>query len=426
MVLVLFSSFAVLMLIGMPISFAIFLASVITIITNLPLVDLTLVVQRVFAGMDSFPLMCIPFFVLTGELMAQGNISHKLIKLANIFVGRIRGGLAHVNILASMFFGGVSGSSSADVSSIGTILIPTMGKAGYSVPFSVAVTASSATLGIIIPPSNSMIIYAMVVGSVSISQLFLAGIIPGILIGISFMVVSYIIAIRRNYGAEKRIPLKDMLGTFADGIIPMFTFIIIIGGILGGVFTPTESSVIAASYALILTTVVYKTMKLTDLPKLILKSALTTSVVLFLIGVSNIFGWILAYDHVPQTIANFMYSITENKYLLMLMIFFVFLVVGTFMDLAASLIIFVPIFLPVASGIGIDPVHFGLITITALAIGGYTPPVGVTLFLSCNIGNISLEKGAKAALPFIGVAIVIELLIIFIPAITMFIPKLLS
>lgn len=426
MVLMLFISFAIFMLLGMPISFAIFLSSVVTILTNLPLVDLTLVVQRVFAGMDSFPLMCIPFFVLTGELMASGDISQKLINLANLFVGRIRGGLAHVNILASMFFGGVSGSSSADVSSIGTILIPTMSKAGYSVPFSVAVTASSATLGIIIPPSNSMIIYAMVAGSVSISQLFLAGIIPGIIIGISFMGMSYIIAIKRNYGAEATVPFNQMLQVLGEGIVPLLTFVIIIGGILGGIFTPTESSVIAALYALILSVGVYKTVKIRHLPALILKSALTTSVVLFLIGVSNIFGWILAYGHVPQIIMDFMYSITDNRYLLLLMIFAVLLVVGTFMDLAAALIIFVPIFLPVVQGVGIDPIHFGMIMITALAIGGYTPPVGVTLFLSCNIGKISLEKGSKAALPFIGMAVLVELLIIFIPQISMFIPEVLT
>ena len=425
MVFVIFASFGIFMILGMPISFAIFLSSAFTIVTSLPLVDITLIVQRVFAGMDSFPLMCIPFFILTGELMASGNISQKLIDLANLFVGRIRGGLAHVNILASMFFGGVSGSSSADVSSIGTMLIPTMSKAGYSVPFSVAVTASSATLGLIIPPSNAMIIYAMVAGSVSISQLFLAGIIPGILIGISFMIGSYIIAIKNDYGAEARIPLNQVLRVLGSGIVPLFTFVIIIGGILSGIFTPTESSVIAALYALMLSTLVYKTVKLTDLPAIILKSALTTAVVLFLIGVSNIFGWILAYGHVPEMIMNFMYSITQNKHALLLMIFFALLVVGTFMDCAAALIVFVPIFLPVVQGIGIDPVHFGIIIITALAIGNYTPPVGVTLFLSCNIGKISLEKGTKAILPFIGIAIIVELLIIFIPQVSMFIPNLL-
>ncbi len=426
MVLVLFITFFAFMLIGMPISFAICLSSVVTILTNLPKVDLTLVVQRIFAGMDSFPLMCIPFFVLAGELMAKGNISDRLIRLANIFVGRIRGGLAHVNILASMFFGGVSGSSSADVSSIGTILIPTMSRAGYSMPFSVAVTASSATLGIIIPPSNSMIIYAMVAGTVSISQLFLAGILPGILIGVSFMVVSYIIAIKRNYRSEATATLKENLIAFGQGIVPMFTFVIIIGGILGGIFTPTESSVVAALYALILSTIVYRTVRFSELPAILLKSALTTATVLFLIGVSNIFGWILAYGHVPQAITDIMYSITTNRYLLLIMIFMVLLIVGTFMDLAAALIIFVPIFLPVVQGFGMDPVHFGLFMITALAIGGYTPPVGVTLFLSCNIGKISLEEGTIAALPFIGAAIVVEFLIIFIPDITMLIPRLLT
>lgn len=423
MIAVLFISLIVLILLEMPVAYAIVLSSICAILSLDSPLPLTLIVQKIFTGVDSFPLMCIPFFVLAGEFMSAGNISQKLINVANIFVGRIRGGLAHVNILASMLFGGVSGSATADVSSIGTILIPTMNKAGYQKDFSVAITATSATIGIIIPPSNAMIVYAMVAGSVSISGMFLAGVIPGILVGLSLMFVAYVISVKRGYQAEKGRPLKEVVRSIIDGIIPLFTFVIILGGILGGIFTPTESAVIAALYSFIISVFVYKSVKFKDIPKMLYKSALTTSAVLFLIGASSIFGFLLAYAHVPQVIANFMFSITTNEHLLIFMMFLIFLIVGTVMDLTPALIIFVPIFLPIANQLGMNSVQFGIFIIMSLAIGLYTPPVGAVLFITCGIGEVSIQKAAKAVLPFMIAMVIIVLMVMYIPAITMAIPN---
>lgn len=425
MIIVLFLSLLLFVLIGVPVSFAVALSSIVTIIGFVKEVPLTLVVQRIFTGMDSFPLLCIPLFMLAGEFMSKGGISDRLIRLANIFVGRFRGGLAQINTVASMFFGGVSGSSTADVSSEGPIIIPLMVKAGYSPEFSAAITASTASLGIIIPPSNSMIIYAMAAGNVSIASMFMGGIIPGILVGLGFMVASYIIAVKNNYRAEKVPSFKEAVHDFFDGIIPMFTFIIIIGGVLSGMVTPTESAILAVLYSGFLAIVVYRVVKIKDLPRMLLRCALTTSVVLFLIGVSSIFGWILAYAHIPQIIAEFMFALSTNKYIILLMIFVLMLLVGTFMDAAPALIIFVPIFLPIVQALGVHPIHFGLIMITTLAIGGYTPPVGVTMFIACKIANVSVEKFTKAAIPLIAAAIVVGLIIIFIPQVTLYLPSVL-
>lgn len=424
MVGILFFTMFALVFIGMPISFAIGLSTIFTIVLKADHIPLTLVVQRIFTGIDSFPLMCIPFFVLAGEFMSAGNISQKLIQLANIFVGRIKGGLAHVNIVASMLFGGVSGSATADVSSIGTILIPTMNKAGYHKDFSVAVTATSATIGIIIPPSNAMIVYATVAGSVSIAGMFLAGIIPGILVGFSLMAVAYIISVKRGYQSESPASWREIVNAFGQGIVPMFTFIIILGGILGGIFTPTESAVVAAFYSFILSVFIYRTVKFKQIPHMMFRSALTTAVVLFLIGVSSIFGWLLAFGHIPQIIATFLFSITTNKYLLLLLIFIMLLIVGTFMDLTPALIIFVPIFLPIAKQFGMDPIQFGIFIIVALAIGLYTPPVGAVLFITCGIGKVSIEKATLAIIPFMCAMIIIALLVMYVPPITMFVPGL--
>lgn len=421
---VLFISLAVLVLIGLPVSFAILLSSALAILSLDGALPLTLIVQRIYTGIDSFPLMCIPFFVLAGEFMGAGNISQRLINFANVFVGRIRGGLAHVNILASMLFGGVSGSATADVSSLGTILIPTMNKSGFDDDFSVAVTATSATIGIIIPPSNPMIVYATVASGVSISSMFLAGVIPGILIGLSLMVMSYIISVKRNYQTGERISFRQAIRYCGEGILPLMTFIIILGGILGGIFTPTESAVVAVWYSFFISVFVYKTVKFKDIPRLLLRSALTTASVLFLIGVSSIFGFLLAYENVPETIANFMFSITDNRTILLLLMFLAFLVIGMVMDLSPALIIFVPIFLPIATQIGMTAVQFGLFIISALAIGLYTPPVGAVLFLSCSIGKISLQKATKAIIPFMLMMIIVVLLIMFIPEITMWLPSL--
>lgn len=426
MVIILFLSLLFLVIIGTPISFAIGISSLLTFLATLPNIPLTIIPQRIFAGIDTFPLMCIPFFVIAGEFMSKGNISQKLIDVANIFVGRITGGLAHINILSSMFFGGVSGSATADVSSIGTILIPTMSKAGYDDDFSVAVTATSATIGMIIPPSNAMIIYSTIATSVSISSMFLAGIIPGILVGLSLMIVAYFISKKRGYQKEPKTTFSQKVKHFLAGILPMFTFIIILGGILGGIFTPTESAVVAALYSFILSVFVYKSVKLKDVPEMMYRCAITTAAALFLIAVSSIFGWLLAYGQIPSVIASLIFRITSNKYLIYILILIVYLIVGTFLDMTPALIIFVPIFLPIVQQLGMDAVQFGLLTIVALCIGLYTPPVGAVLFLTCRIGNVSLEDGSRAVIPFMLAMILICLLIIFVKPLTMFLPTILS
>lgn len=425
MTLILFSSLAILVLLGVPVAFSIGLASLVTILATIPEISLTLIAQRCFAGIDTFPLMCIPFFIISGEFMSRGNISIKLINIANLFVGRITGGLAHVNVLTSMMFGGISGSAQADVASTGPIMIPTMVEAGYDRDFATAITATSATIGMIIPPSNAMIIYSTIATSVSVSAMFIAGIIPGILVGLAQMIVAYFISKRRKYPKCPILDMKTKIRYFFEGIPPMFTFIIILGGILGGAFTPTESAVIAAFYSFFLSVIVYKSVKWKDIPTMLYRSALVTGVALFLIATSSIFGWLLAYGNIPMHIANAMLSFTTNKHILILLIFIMLMLVGTVMDMTPALIIFVPIFLPIATQLGIAPIQFGLMVIITLCIGLFTPPVGTVLFLACKIGNTTLESVSKAMIPLMFSMLVIALAVIFIPGLTLWLPSIL-
>lgn len=423
MTIILFASLFILIAFGVPISFSIGISSVVTLLLTMPDMSLTLVAQRLFAGIDTFPLMCIPFFVISGEFMARGNISDKLIDFANVFVGRIKGGLAHVNVLTSMMFGGVSGSAQADVASEGPVIIPTMVKAGYDRDFSVAITATSSTIGMIIPPSNAMIIYSTIATSVSVTAMFIAGIIPGILVGLAQMIVSYIIAKKRNYPKVPKMTLKEKVMAVLRGIPPLINFIIIMGGILGGVFTPTESAVIAAFYSFFLAVFCYRTVKFKEIPDILYRSAITTASALFLIASSNIFGWLLAYANIPQHIANAMLSITSNKVGIYLLIILLLIVVGCFMDMTPALIIFVPILLPVVQQFGMNPIQFGIMIVVALCIGLFTPPVGAVLFLSCSIGKVSLEKVSKAMIPFMISMIIVLLMVTFIEPLTLWLPS---
>ncbi len=423
MTIILFASLFILIAFGVPISFSIGISSVVTLLLTMPDMSLTLVAQRLFAGIDTFPLMCIPFFVISGEFMARGNISDKLIDFANVFVGRIKGGLAHVNVLTSMMFGGVSGSAQADVASEGPVIIPTMVKAGYDRDFSVAITATSSTIGMIIPPSNAMIIYSTIATSVSVTAMFIAGIIPGILVGLAQMIVAYIIAKKRNYPKVPKMTLKEKVMAVLRGIPPLINFIIIMGGILGGVFTPTESAVIAAFYSFFLAVFCYRTVKFKEIPDILYRSAITTASALFLIASSNIFGWLLAYANIPQHIANAMLSITSNKVGIYLLIILLLIVVGCFMDMTPALIIFVPILLPVIQQFGMNPIQFGIMIVVALCIGLFTPPVGAVLFLSCSIGKVSLEKVSKAMIPFMISMIIVLLMVTFIEPLTLWLPS---
>lgn len=421
---ILFVVMFALMFLGVPIVFSICAAGIAALVLGDVSVPLTLIVQRTFTGMDTFSLCCIPFFILTGQFMASGDLSKRLLRLSEVFVGRIPGGLAHVNVVFSMLFGGMSGSSSADVAAEGPILMPMMHQAGYDDGFAVAVTATTATIGVIIPPSNMMIIYAMVAGSISITDMFLGGIIPGILIGVTFMTVCFLAAKKHDYPRGEIMDWSQKKEALKKGFPPLITFVIIIFGTLLGIFTPTESAIVAAFYNFILSKFVYKSLKWKDLPKMFVNTAFMTAGVMMLIGVSSIFSWLLAYTKVPDLLVNAIFSITHSKYAVLGMMMLVFLLIGMVMDDAPACIIFVPMFLPIAMQLGVNPVQFGVWCVMCLAIGQYTPPVGAVLFLSCKIGKCSIEKATKALIPFFAADIICCVLVILFEPLTTALPAL--
>ncbi|MCS7232700.1 MAG: TRAP transporter large permease [Synergistetes bacterium] len=417
--LILFSTFFLTMVIGMPISLGLGFSAILTAIyLNIPL---TVILQRFSSGASSVMLLAIPFFILAGQIMTEGGITEKIIAFSKILVGRIRGGLAIVNILASMFFGGVSGSSAADVSSIGSILIPAMVKEGYDKDFSIGVTVTSATLGIIIPPSHNMIIYSLAAGGVSIGALFMAGYIPGIMVGVAQMIAAYIISRKRNYPIiTERFSLRDALISFRDSFLGLLVALVIIFGIALGIFTATEASVIAATYALFVAIFIYRGMKLIDVLKISKVSVATSAMVLFLIANASAFGYLMAYLNIPKVVAESLVSITDNKYLLMLLINGLLLLLGMVMDMAPLILIMTPILLPIVTKIGWSPIQFGIILLINLSIGLCTPPVGNTLFLGCAIGKAKIEEVLGALWPFYIAMIAVLLLVTYIPWFTMF------
>jgi len=415
---VLFTSFVLLMMLRVPIAFCLSIPAFLTsIYLNLP----TMVIfQRMGAGINAFSLIAIPFFILAGQVMAEGGIAQKIVEFSNILVGRVRGGLAMVNILASMFFGGVSGSSVADTSSIGAFLIPMMVNQGYDRDFSIAVTITSSTLGIIIPPSHNMIIYSLVAGGVSVGALFMAGYIPGIMVGVAQMIVAYIISRKRNYPVAGKVSFKEALIITRDSILGLLVGVIIIAGIIFGVFTATEASVVAAVYAIVITTFVYKTMNLKKLLRTFQNTAVVIAMVLFIIASSSAFGYLLAYLKVPALVASALTSISTNKYVLLLLINLMLLFLGMIMDMAPLILITTPILLPLVKSLGMSPVQFGIVMMINLGIGLCTPPVGTTLFVGCAIGKSTMERVAKASIPFYAVMIAILLLVTYVPWFTMF------
>jgi tripartite ATP-independent transporter DctM subunit len=423
---ILIGSFILLLILRMPITFSLFLSSVLTAIyLNIPLLT---IVQRLVSGVNSFSLLAIPFFILAGEMMSRGGISRRLIDFSNAIIGRYRGGLAQVNILASMFFGGISGSAVADVSSIGTMMIPMMNAKGYDEDFSVAVTVTSACQGVIIPPSHNMIIFALAAGGgVSVGKLFLGGLLPGVILGIGLMIVTYIIARKRNYPKERRYSAKETIKVTADAVLGMFTMIIIIGGVVSGVFTATESAAVAVVYSFIITFFVYREIKLTELKDILVSSLRTLAMVMSLIAAASSFGYLLAYLRIPQAITNALISISDNRIVLLLMINVMLLLLGTIMDMAPLIIICTPILYPVVVGaLGMNPVQFGVVMILNLAIGLCTPPVGSALFVGCAVGKISIEKATKSMLPFYLVMVIVLIAITFIPQLTLAIPSLMA
>jgi tripartite ATP-independent transporter DctM subunit len=419
---ILLGSLFALLAIGLPIAYSLGTAALITALwIGLPLEAILL---KVSDGVDDFALLAIPFFVLAGAIMAEGGIAWRLVAFANIFVGFMRGGLAMVNILASMFFGGISGSSIADVSSIGSILIPMMKKEGYDDEFSVNITITSATQGIIIPPSHNAIIYAYAAGStVSIAQLFLAGIIPGIMVGLSLMVLTMIMSSMRQYPKGELVPLRKALRVTWESLAGLMTVVIIVGGVIGGVFTPTESAAVAAVWALFVALAIYREVPLRDLPAMLVGVVRTVAMVMMVIGFASGFGYLMTLMQLPARITTGLLSLSTNKYVLLILINVMLLVLGTFMDMAPLLLICTPILLPVTNLIGVSPVHFGIVMMLNLGIGLVTPPVGTTLFVGCAIGRIPIERAARTLWPFWLAMLAVLLLVTYIPELAMWIPN---
>ncbi len=420
---VVFTILLSLMFINVPIAIATGLAAFggILLTGDLPL---TVLAQRMFVGIDTFTLIAVPLFILTGRMMALGGITTDLINLSRVLVGYMRGGLAYINIVSSMFFAGITGSAASDTSSVGAILIPAMIEKGYEKDFSVAVTATSSTIGVMIPPSIPMVIYGVSSGA-SIGKLFLGGFVPGVLVGLAQMLITFFIARKRNYPVETKITLRESVLIVLKGIPALMTIIIIIGGIVSGVFTPTEAAGVAALYSFLLGTLYYRELKIRHIPAIILEVATTTGMVALMIATASALGWLFANQGVPARIGAALLSVTQNPLIIMLLINLLLLFVGTWLDLSPAVIIFTPILLPIVQQLGIDPVHFGVIMVVNLAIGLFTPPVGVCLFVSCGIAGISISETIRAFIPFFVAMLAVLFLITYIPALVMYLPNLL-
>ncbi|ARI78669.1 TRAP transporter large permease [Halobacillus mangrovi] len=415
---ILLISMLVLFLLTMPIALAIGFSSTIAVwySGDLPLI---VIVQRIFTSLDSFPLMAIPFFILAGGLMESGGISKRLVHFANTLVGSMTGGLAGVTVITSMFFAAISGSSPATVAAIGSIMIPAMVAKHYDVNFAAAIQSVSGALGVIIPPSIPMILYGVVVG-VSIGDLFIAGIIPGLLIGLSLILTAFIFSKRKGYKGTQKYTPAEQLRAFLDAVFAMLMPVIILGGIYGGIFTPTEAAVVAVFYALVIGIFVYKEITIKNLIPIFVKSGITTSIIMLIIGNAGLLGWLLTKELVPQTVAQSFINFSDNPLVFLLIINVFLLVVGMFFETSASVIILAPILAPIATQLGIDPIHFGIIMVVNLAIGMVTPPLGVNLFVAMQISKIRLEQLSKAVMIFLLVLIIDVLLISYIPEISLF------
>lgn len=423
-ILVLVVSFVVLLLLNVPVAFCMGIAAVLAFLAMGESSAFAAVAHQMAVGIDSFALLAIPFFILSGLLMGQGGIARRLIDFANVLVGRFRGGLAFVNVLTCMMFGSISGSATAAVSSIGGFMIPLMNKMGYDRDFNASVTITAATTGLLIPPSNIMIVYSLATGGfVSIAAIFMAGYFPGILVGLGLLVVSGIVSVRNNYGKGETFRLWEGVVRFLRAIPALLLIFIIIGGILLGWFTPTEASAVAVLYSFFLAVIVYREVKPRDLPAILLQCGVSTSVVFLLIATSMAMSWVLASENVPQSISASLIGLTDNKVLLLLLINAILLVVGCFMDMTPAVLIFTPILLPIAQKLGIHPLHLGIIIIMNLCIGLCTPPVGTCLFLGCSIAQTTVTKVMRPILPFFLAMIVTLLLCTFLPEISMWLPQ---
>ncbi len=479
-VFILVFSFLILLTIGVPIAFSIGISGILTMLVSIDtLPALTTLAQRIATGLDSFTLLAIPFFILAGNIMNSGGIALRLINLARVFVGGIPGGLTFVNVIANMLFGAISGSAAASASAIGSIMHPEMKKEGYDENYTTAVNVSSATTGLSIPPSNILIVYSLASGGVSITALFLAGYIPGILTGLAIILVAMSLFIYKNkglkgltrilgklfiylaaiilvgillrYSSQKlssgiNVTIYALIGlilavfivlktskniskakegfkVFLDALPSLFLLVIVIGGIVAGIFTATEASAAAVLYSLILA-LIYKEITLKDLPKIILKSTTTTGLVLLLVGTSIGLSWIMAYENIPQTVSESLINLSDNKFIILLIINLILLFIGIFMDMTPAVLIFTPIFLPIVKNLGLDPIHFGIVMVLNLSVGLCTPPVGAVLFVGCSVAKVSINKVIKPLLPMFLAMIFILLLVTYIPEISLWLPKL--
>lgn len=418
---VLFGVFAALVVIGVPVSFVLGIASLAAMyfVADYPL---QVVVQRMFAGVDSFPIMAIPFFMLAGSLMEKGGITSRIIGFALSLVGNLRGALAHVVAIAGVIMGGISGSGVADTAAIGTIMVPEMDKRGYHLPFASALIAASGSIGLIIPPSIAMILYGVASGS-SIGDLFMAGFLPGVMIAGGFMLVSHIIAAKRGYPTEPPMTGEQRWVSFRESIWALMMPVIIIVGIRMGVFTPTEGGVVAAVYAIVIGKFVYHELDWNDFPKILSDATANTAVISFLIATASLFGWLLASEEIPQQISDAILSFSSNKYLILLMINIMLLVVGMFLDSGPAIILLVPVLVPVAQSLDVNLTQFGLLMVINLTIGLLTPPVGTALYVSSNISKVPLSKLSGAVLPFLGVMLFVLMLITYVPQMTLWAVK---
>lgn len=416
-------TFVVLIGIGVPIAWSIGLSSIFTMLVSIPVLPaFTTVAQRMVTGLDSFSLLAIPFFVLAGQIMNYGGIARRLIDFAKAIVGALPGGLAHVNIVSAMLFGAISGSSVAAASALGTTVGKQMEDEGYSREFAAAVNVTSSTTGLIIPPSNILIVYSLASGGVSIAALFLAGYLPGILTGLFLMLVAAIWSMYRKFPAGARSNVKNIVKTFIKAFPSLLLLVIVIGGIVAGIFTATEASAVAVLYCLVLM-VIYREVQLKQLPEIFLNSVGTTAIVLLLIGTSMSMSWIMAYENIPQDITTLLLSISDNKYVILLMINLILLFVGVFMDMTPAVLIFTPIFLPVVTALGMDPTHFGIVMVLNLCIGLCTPPVGSVLFVGVGIAGTTIQKVIRPLLPLFTAMIIALILVTYFPQISLWLPR---
>ena len=417
----------IMLLAGVPIAVALAVSSIAAI---LPVLNTGAAVltgaQRIFSGISVFSLLAIPFFILAGNLMNKGGIAIRLINFAKLFTGRIPGALAHTNAVANMLFGAISGSGTAAASAMGSIIGPIEEEVGYDRDFSAAANIATAPTGLLIPPSNVMITYSLVSGGTSVAALFMAGYIPGILWGLACMIVIYIFAKKKGYASTKRFTKSEKIKVFFQAIPCLLMIIIVIGGIISGIFTATEGSVVAVVYSLILSLFFYRSIKVSELPKIFLDSAEMTGIIIFLIGVSSIMSWVMAFTEIPKAVSTAMLSISDNRYVILFIVNILLLIIGTFMDMTPACLIFTPIFLPICTSLGMNAVQFGIVLCYNLSVGTITPPVGTILFTGCKVGGVTIESVISHLLPYFVMIIIGLLLVTYVPVLSLGLPSLLG